>query len=98
MICGHQCFEIGGPWIAEDPSCPIHGAAATGPRLVIDSTFHERGTPSLASLKVWDCVPGSAHEDLKALTQKFLEIYPGLDIHIEIYMLRGETRRILEKS
>lgn len=68
------------------------------PRLVIDSTFHERCTPSLASLKVWDCVPGSAHEDLKALTQKFLEIYPGLDIHIEVYTLREETRQTLERA
>lgn len=66
--------------------------------LVIDSTFHEKNIPSLARLKVWNCVPNSAHEDMKALTQKFLEIYPGLDIHIEVYMLRGDTRRILEKS
>ena len=66
--------------------------------LVIDSTFHEKGVPSLVSLKAWNCVPGGAHEDLKVLTQKFLEIYPGLDIHIEVYMLREETRRILEKS
>ena len=24
--CGHRCFEIGGPFIAEDPSCPTHGS------------------------------------------------------------------------
>lgn len=23
--CGHECFIIGGPFIAEDPSCPVHG-------------------------------------------------------------------------
>lgn len=23
--CGHACFIIGGPFIAEDPSCPTHG-------------------------------------------------------------------------
>ena len=23
--CGHQCFIIGGPFIAEDPTCPTHG-------------------------------------------------------------------------
>ena len=28
MNCGHQCHQIGGPWIAEDPSCPIHGTEA----------------------------------------------------------------------
>ena len=25
--CGYQCFIIGGPFIAEDPACPIHGEA-----------------------------------------------------------------------
>lgn len=24
-ICGHPCFIIGGPFIAEDPTCPVHG-------------------------------------------------------------------------
>lgn len=23
-----QCFQIGGPFIAEDPDCPVHGIAA----------------------------------------------------------------------
>jgi hypothetical protein len=23
--CGHQCFRIGGKFIAEDPDCPVHG-------------------------------------------------------------------------
>lgn len=26
MSC--QCFQIGGPFIAEDPDCPAHGVAA----------------------------------------------------------------------
>jgi hypothetical protein len=25
MPCGYQCHEIGGPWIAENPDCPVHG-------------------------------------------------------------------------
>ena len=28
MNCGHRCHEIGGPWIAEDPDCPVHGVEA----------------------------------------------------------------------
>jgi hypothetical protein len=28
MDCGHECYRVGGPWIAEDPNCPIHGAEA----------------------------------------------------------------------
>lgn len=23
--CGRACFVIGGPFIAEDPACPVHG-------------------------------------------------------------------------
>jgi hypothetical protein len=23
-----DCYKIGGPWIAEDPECPIHGQRA----------------------------------------------------------------------
>lgn len=28
MNCGHECYKIGGPWIAEDPNCPVHGQEA----------------------------------------------------------------------
>ena len=28
MLCKHECFMIGGPWIAENPDCPIHGTYA----------------------------------------------------------------------
>lgn len=26
MDCGHECFMIGGPYIAENPDCPVHGS------------------------------------------------------------------------
>lgn len=26
--CGHECFVIGGPFISEDPDCPVHGVNA----------------------------------------------------------------------
>jgi len=25
-----ECYQVGGPWIAEDPDCPIHGSASYG--------------------------------------------------------------------
>lgn len=28
MHCGHQCYIIGGPFIAENPDCPVHGTEA----------------------------------------------------------------------
>lgn len=29
--CGRECFIIGGPWISEDPDCPVHGRDAPKP-------------------------------------------------------------------
>lgn len=26
MFCNYECHQVGGPWIAENPACPIHGA------------------------------------------------------------------------
>jgi len=28
MNCGYECYQVGGPWIAENPACPVHGAKA----------------------------------------------------------------------
>ena len=28
MKCEYQCHEVGGPWIAENPDCPVHGRDA----------------------------------------------------------------------
>jgi hypothetical protein len=28
MSCGYQCHMIGGPYIAENPACPVHGEEA----------------------------------------------------------------------
>lgn len=30
MLCAYECHQIGGPWIAENPSCPEHGAWGKG--------------------------------------------------------------------
>ncbi len=28
MNCGYECYQVGGPWIAENPHCPVHGTKA----------------------------------------------------------------------
>ena len=28
MTCGFECHQIGGPYITENPDCPIHGTSA----------------------------------------------------------------------
>lgn len=30
MLCKYECHMIGGPYIAENPDCPVHGAYAEG--------------------------------------------------------------------
>ena len=32
MRCAYQCHEIGGPWIAENPECPVHSREAVAER------------------------------------------------------------------
>lgn len=27
-MCDCECYKIGGPFIAEDPDCPVHGTEA----------------------------------------------------------------------
>ena len=28
LNCGYQCHMVGGPYIAENPTCPVHGYEA----------------------------------------------------------------------
>lgn len=37
MNCGHQCHEIGGPYIAENPACPIHGTNRVDTEGIVDA-------------------------------------------------------------
>lgn len=37
--CPWQCHRIGGPWIAENPSCPFHGYDPLPRSPVDDSAF-----------------------------------------------------------
>ena len=74
-----------------------HGTITVSAHIVFDTTYHDGETPSLVSLKLWSDVPESTHEELVELTKKFCAVHPGLDVHIEVYMLREETRQLLEK-
>lgn len=35
-----ECYKIGGPFIAEDPNCPVHGWAAVQEREERESREH----------------------------------------------------------
>lgn len=43
-----ECFQIGGPFISEDPDCPVHGANRTNDE-VID--LHEKAVELLNHLE-----------------------------------------------
>lgn len=50
MTC--QCYVIGGPFIAEDPECLIHGTAAQGREEKVDRLVEEaRETEDVAELR-----------------------------------------------
>lgn len=39
MVC--QCYQIGGPFIGEDPDCPLHGHEAQARQAVSRATLDE---------------------------------------------------------
>lgn len=36
-----ECYQIGGPWIAEDPSCPVHGVQSRGRAARIEAIIEQ---------------------------------------------------------
>ena len=39
LDCGYECFLIGGPWIAENPNCPVHGSNKRAEEAVEESVL-----------------------------------------------------------
>ncbi len=64
--CGHQCFIIGGPFISEDPECPVHGAEGRRER-----EAKEQETESLrtALREAVMCVVDDLRPDAKKLAE-----------------------------
>jgi hypothetical protein len=51
-MCENKCFQIGGPFIAEDPDCPVHGTAAqAAERRAEEEAAQETQEQKLARLK-----------------------------------------------
>ena len=48
MSC--QCYQVGGPFIAEDPDCPIHGRNGLGEAL---SDLEDRNAQLEKELAAW---------------------------------------------
>ena len=45
-----DCYKIGGPWIAEDPDCPVHGREAQWQREQ-DEAAHQSLEDRVAALE-----------------------------------------------
>lgn len=87
--CGHQCFVIGGPWIAEDPMCPEHGVAAQKAERHAEEAAEAlaRRTPAEKLAEVLGRVEAARVEANELLTEMLkaavLEIaakYPGHEV------------------
>ncbi len=64
MDCGHECYRVGGPWIAENPACPIHGA---------DGQRHDRDLDQLSE----QVEQAESIEELRELMLEMIEIMRG---------------------
>lgn len=62
--CGYGCHIIGGPWIAENPRCPVHGDNPITPMPDVDTLAniirevdgnHDKGAGELAELIIEKC-------------------------------------------
>lgn len=54
MNCANRCYEAGGPWISEDPNCPIHGTEAqrlVGERDAVELAWREVTAEHTAQLE-----------------------------------------------
>lgn len=80
---GCECFQIGGPFIAEDPDCPAHGYG--GMQEQIDDLENERDVlrANLESLKQYDIQTFSdakaLHDEVERLKLRVLDLEQGLD-------------------
>lgn len=74
MDCDRECYRIGGPWIAEDPNCPVHGYEAVRER-------EEREAAERALL--------SRIEELERRLTELEESYNSLNDYVNRNMMRG---------
>ena len=65
MKCAYQCYEIGGPWIAENPLCPVHGHSAH-----LEHTHRDRAKTELHQ-KIADA---QGLEELQAVLHDIVEM------------------------
>ena len=66
MRCEYRCHEVGGPWIAENPICPVHGrdAQAKSNKVFVGYECYYDGC------NVWRNVMRVFDDEVKALVWK----------------------------
>lgn len=70
-----QCYQIGGPFIAEDPDCPVHGQAAADAKEEIEAKSEELSRSWKDAYSSYEAHEGDAPEKLEIFNQKFREFF-----------------------
>lgn len=70
MSCPNHCYEVGGPWIEEDPNCPVHGTEAQRR----DRQLAEEGEIEAARVKTQDERITALEALVAALTERVEEL------------------------
>ena len=78
LECGYECHMIGGPWIAENPNCPIHSREAVAAREA-EEAAQEASAQKIILLqsRIDRAVEASNHGRAKDAIQDMLAILQG---------------------
>lgn len=76
--CGYECHRVGGPWIAENPDCPIHSKEAVAAQEAAEAKEladeeHRRDLQS----RIDRAIEASNHGRAKDAIQEMLAILTG---------------------
>ena len=96
--CGYDCHQVGGPWIAENPDCPVHGGVGG---LANERPMSDRLTEAVERYR--DALEDEAYDDAciteaVSVTCAVMEITPILrELCEEIDRLEAENAALRER-
>jgi len=67
-----ECFRVGGPFIAEDPDCPIHGAERVRLQQIVD--IMNRYTTEMEGYSYFGSNPGIPEDVYEDIAQEIIEL------------------------
>jgi len=76
-MCAYHCYEVGGPYISENPNCPIHGSDARWEREQAERDQEQRNSV-LDDIFV-DVKKADSLDDLRRSILCLIDVIRGLD-------------------